>query len=266
MPTLVFLNDSVAAAANIPAMSVAAFYGKGVFTTIAIYDRDPFLWKKHWKRLERDAAKIGIDLNEFSEATTRAALEELINANSIQIGRARITFFDESATALWPYKATRLTSMLITTAGIRPAAENFKLTISPHRINSTSPLAGVKSCNYLEKIIAKDESNLRGFNEAIQLNERDEIASACMANVFWLRSGKLFTPSLESGCLPGTTREFILENINCEEVEAGIEELRTADDMFLTSAGLGVVQVSDFEGQNLPRRDHAITDLLPTRA
>jgi 4-amino-4-deoxychorismate lyase len=123
----------------------------------------------------------------------------------------------------------------------------------------------VKSCNYLEKIIAKDEAKQRGFDEAIQLNERGDVASACMANVFWRRSGKLFTPSLETGCLPGTTREFVLENIDCDEVALGIEELRTADEIFLTSAGLGVVQVAEFDGRKVQRNEHAIMKLVPSR-
>ena len=250
MPSFVFLNDAIQTAANIPGACAAALYGKGVFTTTAIYDRDPFLWKKHWKRIEKDASKLGINRDEFSEATTLKALNDLIAANAVQNGRARITFFDESATALWPSESKLRTSMLIMTADFNPVPENFRLTISPHLINSTSPLAGVKSCNYLEKIIAKDDSKQRGFDEAIQLNQRGEISSACMANVFWLRKRKLFTPSLGAGCVPGTTREFVLENIDCEEVEAGIEELKTADEIFLTSAGIGMVQVSDSKDKN----------------
>ena len=116
-----------AASPTVSALASWGLYGKGVFTTIAIYDRDPFRWKKHWTRLERDSAKVGIDLNEFSEAATRRALEELIDANSIQSGRTRVTFFDESATPLWPYEAKRGTSMLITTAEFQPVVENFKL-------------------------------------------------------------------------------------------------------------------------------------------
>ena len=154
--------------------------------------------------------------------------------------------------------------MLIMTADLRTVGENFKLTVSPHLINSTSPLAGVKSNNYLEKIIAKDEAKQRGFDEAIQLNERGEIASASTANIFWLKGGRLFTPSVETGCLAGTTRELVLENIDCEEVEVGIDELEAADEMFLTSAGIGIVHVANFNEQKLRQNDHSITKLLPS--
>ena len=248
------------------ALSAGSLYAKGIFTTIAIYAREPFLWNKHWSRIRRDSEKLGIDLDEFPEAATRDALEDLIEANAVQNGRARITFFDESATVLWPYEAKRRTSMLIMSADFRTIAENFKLTVSPHLINSTSPLAGVKSNNYLEKVIAKDEAKQRGFDEAIQLNERREIASACMANVFWLKGGRMFTPSLKTGCLAGTTREFVLENIDCEEVEVGIDELKVADEIFLTSAGFGVVHVAKFDEQTLRQNDCAITKLLRVRS
>lgn len=263
----VFFNSGLQTplASTLPALSAASLYGKGIFTTIAIYDGQPFLWPKHWRRLEENAAQLELDLNEFSEATTRSALNELIAANSAQNARARITFFDESASELWPHESERRASLLITTADRRPRADNSSLTLSPFVINSASPLTGVKSCNYLEKILALDEAKHLGFDEAIQLNERGEIVSACMANCFWLKDEQLFTPSLRTGCLAGTTREFVLENVDCDEVEVGIEELRSADEIFLTSAGIGISPVAEFDGRKLKRNMHPIMRVLPER-
>lgn len=248
---------------KVPVVSTACLYGKGVFTTIAIFEGQPFLWDRHWKRLQENAVRLGIDLADFPEPDTRRALDGLIEANIVQNARARITFFDESAGSLWPRDSDRRTSLLITTADPRPRADSLALTVSPFLVNSASPLAGVKSCNYLEKILALDEAKERGFDEAIQLNERGEMASACMANVFWLKDDRLFTPSLRTGCLAGTTREFVLENVDCSEVEVGIEELRSADEIFLTSVGLAVAQVGEFQGRKLNRIPHAIMGLLP---
>lgn len=247
------------------AAASAAIYGKGVFTTIAIFDRQPFLWEKHWRRLEANALYMGIDLSDFREDVTVHALDELLRENKVDIGRARITFFDETASELWPFPSKQRTSLLITTDVLRSGQQNPKLTVSPYQLNSASPLAGVKSCNYLDKIIAREEAKRRCFEEAMQLNERGEIASACMANVFWLNNGKLFTPALATGCLAGTTREFVLENLECEEVEVGIDELHAADEIFLTSAGQGVAQVASFDGKELERAAHPIMDLLPLR-
>ena len=107
-----------------------------------------------------------------------------------------------------------------------------------------------------------EEAKARGFDEAVRLNERGFVASGCMANVFWSKDGRLFTPSLKTGCLPGTTREYILENLDCQEVEAGIEELDTAEQIFLTSAGLGVVSAAEFNGRKLAVQNHSVIDLL----
>lgn len=250
-------------AASIPAFSAAAFYGKGVFTTIQIGGGIILLWKKHWWRVTANAAKLRIDISNFSESSALSTFSELILKNNVMNGRVRLTFFDESASGIWLFDTGRKASLLITTADNRKISENFQLTVSPHRINTTSPLAGIKSCNYLKQSMAFEEAKARGFDEAIRLNEHGEIASACMANVFWLKDGAVFTPSLQTGCLPGTTREFILESIVCSEVEASIDELIAADDIFLTSAGIGVVQAAKFEGGLMKQQPHSILEIVP---
>jgi branched-subunit amino acid aminotransferase/4-amino-4-deoxychorismate lyase len=223
--------------AQISAISSASLYGKGIFTTIAIYGGKPFLIEKHWRRLCKNSKKLGIKL--IDEEMCKAEIYKLIEANKVINGRMRITLFDESASKIWQFPTKNKTSFLIVTADFREVS-TINLTVSPFRINSTSPLANIKSCNYLEQILALEEAKNRGFNEAIRLNERGEIASAAMANIFWLKDEKLFTPSLKTGCLAGTTREFIPENYDCFEVEDSLKSLENADDIFLTSSGIGV--------------------------
>lgn len=249
---------------GIAALSSASLYGTGVFTTISIDGGSPFLWEKHWRRLTENAPKLGIDLFEHDEIRTKNALENLIAENRVNNGRARITFFDERPSGIWPFETKRNTSLLITTADPRTVPENFKLTISPYPVNSRSPLAGVKSCNYLEQILALDEAKGRGFHEAIRVNENGKVTSGCMANVFWLKDDVLFTPSLATGCLAGTTREFVLENLECREVEPGIKVLDSADAIYLTSASLGVTSVAEYNGHKLQSLPHPLTQLLTT--
>ncbi len=236
-------------------------YGKGVFTTIAVHDAKPFFWDKHWKRLTENAATLGIDLSRYTETEISDAVHGA--AAELKTGRIRVSFFDESPAELWSGEGEPEVSLSLLTGRSRQGPANPGLTISPHRVNSTSPLAGTKSCNYLEPLMALQEANARRFEEGIRLNERGEVASACVANVFWVKDENLFTPSLRTGCLAGTTREYILENLACEEVEAGIEALHEADEIFLTSAGLGSVQAAEFEGRPLKRADHPLIRLLP---
>lgn len=246
----------------IHAITASSLSGQGIFTTIAIHAGQPFLWDKHWSRLENDACKLALDLAEHSETRIKSQLNNLLSMNHVQNGRARITFLDESAPRLWKYETARRVTLLIATAAFRSIPVSPRLTTSPYSINSGSPIAGIKSCNYLERMMAKKEAKRRGFDEAIQLNERGAISSATMANVFWSKNGELFTPGLETGCLAGTTREFVLENLTCKEVAAPIDELQEADEIFLTSAGIGVIQIAAFDGRELQCGEHPITQLL----
>ncbi len=240
----------------------AELYGKGIFTTIAIYDGAPFLWDKHWRRLTDNAAKTRIDLSDHSEEKTREALDEIIKKNGVTDGRARLTFYDRSQSSIWSADTTRTTSLSMITAALRPIPSNFRLTVSPYPVNSRSPLAGVKSCNYHENILAFENAKERGFDEAVRLNEGGTITSACMANIFWLKDEKLYTPSLKTGCLAGTTRELVLENFECDEVEVGIDGLAKADAIFLTSAGIGIAAINEFDGNKLESLDHPILELV----
>jgi branched-chain amino acid aminotransferase len=265
MHKLALLNADFidAGEASVRASSAAALYGRGVFTTIAIYNGEPFLWDKHCHRLRDNAVRIGFDKANISFESLEHGLRELIAANAIKNGRARITLFDESSTIIWPSNKKDKSGVLILTGDLREQPSEILLTFSPFKINSASPLAGVKSCNYLEHLLAQEEAKKRGFDEAVLLNERGEVTSACMANLFWLRDGKLFTPSLETGCIAGTTREFILENAACVEARAEPDVLRTAESLFISSAGVGIRQVKSLDEKIFGPRAHEILRLLP---
>jgi branched-subunit amino acid aminotransferase/4-amino-4-deoxychorismate lyase len=244
-------------------MAPASLYGSGVFSTVAIYGGEPFLWERHWRRLTENARRIGLDIADISEALLRSALDDVIRKNDVVDGRARITLFDEAPGALWPFKSDKKAAFLIASGDFRQVSFPFRLTTSPHSVHSSSPLATVKSCNYLEKMLALDLAKARGFSEAVRLNENGSVVSACMANIFWQADGRFYTPGTETGCLPGTTREFVLDNLLCEQVQEGAEALENAEAVFLTSAGLGVVTVGEFHGREFPPADHEILHLLP---
>ena len=249
-------------AAVIPAVSAAATYGRGVFTTMAVYDGEPFLLESHRRRLSDNAAKLGIDIA-VSFEQIESWLRDLIAKNNVSDGRARISLLDTGGAGPWTGLLERQTDVLIVTGESLERPNTLRLTISPYTVNSISPLAGVKSCNYLENLIAYEDAKQRGFDEAIRLNERGEITSAAMANVFWLRNDAFETPSLETGCLAGTTREFISENFEVREVRVGLDELKSADAVFISSAGIGVRSVASINDRQIGIIDHGLLHLLP---
>ena len=151
------LRPTPEADARIPAFSAAAFYGKGISTTIAIVDGRPFLWDKHRERLIRDADRLCIDPSNLSEDRLLAALSEILRKNERTEGRARITLFENNAGGPWSSGDRSQPTTLITTAGRRPARE-MRVSASRYTVNSTSPLTGIKSCNYLEPLMALEEA------------------------------------------------------------------------------------------------------------
>ncbi len=244
--------------ARLAALTPAALYGRGVFTTLAVHGGQPFLWPEHWARLMAHADRVKIDHSSFDEAETEALLLRLIEANNVREGRARITLLaGAGAESFWKLKDGQReapeTELLIMTGDVRAVAEDgLALTVSPYRVNTLSPLLGIKSVNYLEHILAWEEAQERDFHEAVVMNERGEVVSATVANIFWVKDGALHTPALQTGALAGTTRARVLalaEELSVPVVEGvnDLAHLGDADEIFLTSASLGIAIVTTFD-------------------
>lgn len=257
----IYLNDRIvaAAAARIAPVSAALLYGRGVFTTLAIYGGRPFLWPQHWLRLLDHASRTGIEMSDYDEEGAHRALAGLIEANGVEDGRARLTLLGGGPSrGVWkvestPEDQTRRTELLIMTGAPHArATDSLTLTVSPYRISSHSPLAGVKSLNYLDHLLAREEARARDFDEAVRLNERGELVSATMANLFWVTGGRLHTPSLQSGALAGITRACLIAlahelSIPVLEGVYELSDLGDADEIFLSSSGLGLAIVTTFD-------------------
>src|SRR5688572_25482509 len=106
--------------ARIAAVSSAALYGRGVFSTIAIHDRQPFLLEKHLRRLFANTETLGVEDPTNLKHEIGVGLSTLIAANDIVRGRARVTIFDETESTIWGETEEPKISLLIMTAESRP--------------------------------------------------------------------------------------------------------------------------------------------------
>jgi aminodeoxychorismate lyase len=257
MHPVIYLNKTMVEAtkARVAPVSSAMLYGRGVFTTLAIYNSQPFLWPKHWQRLAAHAKKLDIDHTGCTEKNVGEALHKLIAVNQVREGRARVILLARSGRDIWKTKipGAKKTDLLIMTGEPQKLAPTgMSLAVSPYRSNTFSPLAGIKSLNYLEHVLSWEEAQSRDFDEAVVLNERGEIVSATTANLFWAKNGALHTPNLSTGALAGVTRECVIElaNKNFIPLLEGIyemQDLTDADEIFLTSSSLGVAPVTTFD-------------------
>ena len=241
--------------ARVAPVSSAMLYGRGVFTTIAIYKGKPFLWPEHWQRLLVHAKHLNVDCSGCTEAGVGEALNKLIAVNRVKNGRARVILLARSGRDFWKAKTpgTKQTDLLIMTGEEQklPAA-GLTLAVSPYRLNTFSPLAGIRSLNYLEQVLSWEEAQAREFDEAVMLNERGEIAAATTANIFWVKDKTVYTPALSTGAVAGITRNTLLKLAEKKliPVVEGVYELGDlveADEIFLTSANVGVAIVTTFD-------------------
>ena len=272
MHPVIYLNKTMVEAtkARVAPVSSAMLYGRGVFTTLAIYDANPFLWSKHWQRLSSHATKLDIDYSGCTEKGVGDALQKLIAVNQVKDGRARVILLARSGRDLWKTRmpAGKKTDLLIMTGDPPKAPPNgTSLAVSPYRTNTFSPLTGIKSLNYLSNVLAWEEAQSRDFDEAVVLNERGEIASATTANLFWVKDGTVHTPALSTGAVAGITRECVIDIAGKHFIPLleGVYEmgdLTDADEIFLTSSTLGVAQVTTFDFRRYAVEAGSVTGII----
>ena len=257
MHPVIYLNKTMVEAtkARVAPVSSAMLYGRGVFTTLAIHDSQPFLWSKHWQRLTVHAERLDVDFTGCTEKGVGDALRKLIAFNQVKDGRARVIMLARSGRDIWRTKpqGAKKTDLLIMTGDSQKVSQTgLSLAVSPYRVNTFSPLSGIKSLNYLDHVLAWEEAQSRDFDESVLLNERGEIVSATTANLFWAKNGTVHTPALSTGALAGITRECVIEIATRHFIPLleGIYEmtdLTDADEIFVTSSSLGVAPVTTFD-------------------
>ena len=186
---MLWLNGQFTDDATIAATSAGALLGWGVFTTIGIWNAQPFALTQHFARLQHDAAHCEIEYSMCDE-TLQNALRELIARHEIARGVARITV-TKRGDGRWNTQSGSDVSVLVRAMNdeIAPA----KITQSLFRLYSNRALVGVKSTSYLDYQLAWRDAQSRGFDEAILLNQNKHICEGARSNLFWTRDGELFT-------------------------------------------------------------------------
>jgi branched-subunit amino acid aminotransferase/4-amino-4-deoxychorismate lyase len=255
MHSHVILNNRLVKAtdARLPAVTAAAMYGRGVYTTVAVHRGQPFLWDAHWARLLAHAERAGVECD-FGDNETALQLARLIEANKVEHGRARVQLLARAVRGRWKFGEGdgRTADLLMMTADALRHEDSLALTVSPFRVNTFSPLVGVKTVSHLERLLAWEEARSRDFDEAVVLNERGDIACATAANIFYVKHGAAHTPALATGAVAGVTRARVLELAEALAVPVvegayNLHDLGDADEIFLTSSALGVEPVTAFD-------------------
>src|SRR5271156_2968586 len=229
--------------------------GWGLFTTMRITEGIPFAFERHWKRLSRDAEKTHCPFP-FEEGAARSQLAQVLSANKVQEGCARI-YVMQNKIGFWRSDENLPDADLLMCSSELPSyREQMRLALRPHGRHAASPLAGVKVTSWLNNVWNLYEAQQAGYDEVVLLNERGEVAECTAANICCVRSGRVTTPPLSSGCLEGVTRGIVLEigagaGVRVEERALRPEDLYSADGVFISSTNRGVIAVSEVNGHRI---------------
>ncbi len=258
MNEIVYLNGSLIprSQAKVSALDYGFLYGFGLFETMRAYEGQVFRLESHLSRLVRSAELLGLPVR---VPELKDAVRDTIEANRLSDARIRITISaGEGEMPPGPGTCQKPT-VLVLAERYQPYLEEvyqrgFRAVISSIRRNSQSPLSRLKSANYLESLLARQQARETGVDEAVCLNDKGLLAEASMSNIFLVSDGILRTPGEESGILPGITRGVILElalKLGIKALEENIRpsELFQAQEAFLTNSLIEVMPLTEIEGK-----------------
>jgi len=236
-------------------------YGLGVFEGVRAYETKKgaaiFRLEDHTKRLFNSAHIVGMKLP-FNATKINQAQKDSISKNNLKSGYIRpMAFYGAESMGI---SAKELSTNVIVAAwnwgaymgqealesGIKVKTSSF----SRHHVNSTMTKAKANG-NYMNSIIAHQEATNDGYDEALLLDTQGFIAEGTGENIFIVKNGNLYTPTLSSA-LEGITRDTVItiaKDLNVEVVEKNItrDEIYTADEAFFTGTAAEVTPIKELD-------------------
>jgi len=257
MKEIVYLNGDLIhlSQARLSPFDHGFLYGYGLFETMRAYNGSIFRLDRHLARLHRSAQTLAIAFQPDSFDLQKACYD-ILEANKLAEARLRLTLSaGEGDMTPNPDTCNRVTVFIAARRLVPLPPESyqsgFRASLSSLRRNSQSPLSRLKSTCYLENVLARQEARAAGADEALMLNERGLVAEGSISNIFLVKGRLLLTPSVESGALPGITREVVLElapslGLEAIEREVPLAELVEAEEAFLTNSILEIMPLTRF--------------------
>ena len=177
------------------------YYGMGVFETIAVKNGIPVFLDRHLRRLFGALEELDIELNNKENRLSRKSVMEYLEINYMAHGALKIAVSKENI----------ILSIRENSYYQKHYEKGFSVDISPIRRNETSPFTYLKTFNCGDNILAKKQAKIRGIDEPVFLNSKGELTEGATTNMFLVKNGELYTPSLSCGLLNGIMRSYLME-------------------------------------------------------
>ncbi len=236
--------------AKVSVFDNAFLYAEGLFETfLAVGDRIIFV-PGHLKRLHDGAALTRMTIP-VSDETLVEWIVGMARRHLAPVKQIRLTITSGEA-ARWTGLPGE-PQVVISAAPHTLPRKPFRLLTAPFRVDQESVFRRIKTTSYAIHAAALREAKLKGFDDALLLNEVGNVAEVSSANIFWVHDKSVFTPPLTAGCLEGVTRANVMKA--AAELGYGVEEANTtlsalsdtADEVFISSSLKLVVGVALIE-------------------
>ncbi|CUR58841.1 Aminotransferase, class IV [metagenome] len=226
--------------------------GDGVFEAVKTVDGVPFALGRHLDRLERSAAGLGLPAPDLD--VVRRGVEAVLSGGAADdpMGRLRITW-TAGPHPMGSGRGGGPPTLAVAYSAISHPAPATTVVTVPWTRNEHGATAGLKTTSYAENVIALAYAAERGGTEAVFANTAGNLCEGTGSNVFYVVDGELRTPTLDSGCLAGVTRDLVIGWCGAREVDEPLTEvLATASEVFLVSTTRDVQAVSRWDDRDLP--------------
>ncbi len=228
-------------------------FGDGVYEVIRVYAGSPFMLREHLQRLARSAAAIQLQLNYSPDE-----LEQYIGKGLEQANESEAEVYIQVTRGITPRQHLFPNASASTTMTIRPARNvpqaYWENGVSVALMDDERwANCFIKSLNLLPNVLAKQTAANAGHYEAVFV-QNGYITEGSSSNVFVVKAGKLLTPRNSKKILSGITRAALLElalelGIPAEEADISVEDLKAADELFITSTTMEVMPVHTIDQQ-----------------
>jgi branched-chain amino acid aminotransferase len=261
-------NDNILDAheKSLSAGQVGLLNGWGVFSTLRVSDGVLFAFERHWERMQRDAAKVHVPFP-ADPAELKSQLARLVEANSAWNATLRVMVVRNRGGMFEGPDLERDFDVLGFTKDLNPWGDSVRLALKPNARFAQNEFSGCKILSWSQNLTWYEEARDRGFDEVVLLNERGEVSECTSANIFAATGGEVYTPPLDSGCLPGVTRELLLDvvqvpGIKVMERALKPQDLERADQVFITSTTRDLLPAVFIEGLKTNNRVSVVDPLV----
>ncbi len=222
--------------------------GDGLFETMAVRAGRVARLEAHLKRLRDGGDVIGLRIP-FGDGALSEALMEVIEANGIGEGVLKLILTRGPAPrGLLPPVPVQPTLLIAgVSRELAPPEPATAVIATVTRRNEHSPLSRIKTLNALDNVLAAQEAARRNADEALLLNGAGNLTEATAANLFLVAGGRVITPPVDDGVLPGVMRADVIKTLDAAERPLKPADLAEASEAFLTNS-LGIRPLVSVDG------------------